>query len=134
MGLQPVKIQTEDEIDIIDITEEVEGAIPTDHTGVAVISANHTTAAVIVNEAESRLTSDIASMLKEVVEEGMYRHDEVDDNAAAHLRACLLSPSVVIPVADGRLATGTWQSVMFVECDGPRSRTVTVVPLTSTQS
>ncbi len=39
----------------------------------------------------------------------------------------LLGRSVTVPVVDGELDVGTWQSVLLVECDGPRTRTVTVV-------
>ncbi len=39
----------------------------------------------------------------------------------------LLGESVTVPVEDGELALGTWQSVLFVECDGPRRRDVEVI-------
>jgi len=38
----------------------------------------------------------------------------------------LLGPSETLPVTDGSLDLGTWQSVLLVECDGPRTRTVEV--------
>jgi thiamine phosphate synthase YjbQ (UPF0047 family) len=38
----------------------------------------------------------------------------------------LLGRDVTVPVVDGRLELGTWQSILLVECDGPRTRTVTV--------
>ncbi len=53
-------------------------------------------------------------------------HDALDGNADAHLRALLLGHGVVLPVAEGELDLGTWQSVLLVECDGPRTRTVAV--------
>lgn len=56
-----------------------------------------------------------------------YGHDEIDDNADAHLRAMLLGESVSVPVVDGDLALGTWQSVLVVDCDGPRTRSIEVV-------
>jgi secondary thiamine-phosphate synthase enzyme len=56
-----------------------------------------------------------------------WRHDEIVDNADAHVWATLLGEHVAVPVVDGRLQLGTWQSVLFVECDGPRQRSLTVV-------
>ena len=55
-----------------------------------------------------------------------YEHDAIDDNAVAHLQATVLGESVTIPVVEGELDLGSWQSVLFVECDGPRTRRVSV--------
>jgi secondary thiamine-phosphate synthase enzyme len=40
--------------------------------------------------------------------------------------AMTLSTSEIIPVAEGKLALGTWQSVLFFDLDGPRNRTVSI--------
>jgi secondary thiamine-phosphate synthase enzyme len=45
------------------------------------------------------------------------------------MAASLLGPSLSLPIVDGRLVLGTWQSVMLVELDGPRERTVYVTLL-----
>jgi secondary thiamine-phosphate synthase enzyme len=47
-------------------------------------------------------------------------------NAHSHLMAMMLSTSEVIPIVDGQMALGTWQSILFFELDGPRKRTVSV--------
>jgi secondary thiamine-phosphate synthase enzyme len=95
--------------------------------GVCTVFVPHTTAGVVVNENESRLLSDVERLLAELAPRGDdYDHDAIDDNADAHLRATLLGSSVSIPVEDGELALGTWQSVLFAECDGPRTRRLEV--------
>lgn len=119
-------VQTESHTDVVDVTAAVEDAIPADAEGVATVFVQHTTAGVVVNEAESRLLKDIESFVSGLVGETDWQHDQIDDNADSHLRALLLGESVQVPVSDGRLDTGTWQSVLLVECDGPRKRTVTV--------
>lgn len=86
----------------------------------------HTTAALTVNEAESNLLTDVESFLEEAVDDGGWAHDSLDGNGDSHLRAMLVGPSVTVPVAGGALDLGTWQSVLLVECDGPRSRRVSV--------
>ena len=123
-----ISVSTSAPIEVVDVTERVEGAVGDDvESGVATVFVSHTTAAVVVNEAEPRLVEDIEQFVAGLVpEDGRYRHDEIDDNAAAHLRATLLGESVAVPVEDGRLALGTWQSILFVECDGPRSRRLSV--------
>ena len=58
--------------------------------------------------------------------EGVWEHDKVDDNGAAHLKAAFLGPSETVPVRQGQLLLGTWQGIALVECDGPREREVIV--------
>ena len=122
-------VSTTDPIETVDVTARVEEAIPDDlAAGTCTVFSEHTTAAVVVQEAESGLLADLESFLADLVpEDGGYRHDRIDDNAAAHLRAALLGGSVTLPVEDGALALGTWQSVLFVELDGPRERRLRVV-------
>jgi secondary thiamine-phosphate synthase enzyme len=47
-------------------------------------------------------------------------------NAHSHLMAMMLNNSEIIPIVDGDLALGTWQSVLFFELDGPRSRSILI--------
>lgn len=124
-----IDVQTSDRVDIVDVTSEVAQAVPDDlESGTCTVFVRHTTAGVIVNENESRLRSDIEDALESLVPRGEgYDHDVIDDNADAHLRAMLLGESVTVPVEEGDLALGTWQSIMFVDCDGPRSRQLQVV-------
>lgn len=121
-------VRTDAETAVEDVTDRVNEAIPDDAAaGTCTVLVRHTTAGVVVNEAESRLLGDIERFVAELVPDRGWRHDEIDDNADAHLRAMLLGPSVTLPVTDGRLDLGSWQSVLLVECDGPRSRTLEVV-------
>jgi secondary thiamine-phosphate synthase enzyme len=119
-------VSTDERTELINITDRVEAAIPDDATGTATVFVRHTTAGIAVNEAESHLLDDMASFLDGTVADSGWAHDQLDDNADSHLRALLVGPSETVPVTDGRLDTGTWQSVLLVECDGPRSRTVDV--------
>ena len=119
-----IDLSTSGKVDVTDVTDRVEAVVDEAvGSGTATVFVPHTTAGVVVNEAERRLVADVEDALVDLVpDSGDYRHDEVDDNAAAHLRATILGESVVVPVEEGRLALGTWQSILFVECDGPRSR------------
>jgi len=124
----PIQIETTDRLDIVDITADVEDRVPADIAdGVCTVFVQHTTTGVVVNEAEQRLLGDIESYLRELVpDEDGYAHDALDGNADSHLRSLLLDESVTVPIRDGTLALGTWQSVLLVDCDGPRTRSVTV--------
>jgi secondary thiamine-phosphate synthase enzyme len=121
------EVNTGDRIATVEFTDEVEKAVPSDAEGTCTVFVRHTTAGVSVNEAEPRLLADIERVLADLVPESGWDHDELDGNADAHLRSLLLGRSVTVPVVDGSLDLGTWQSILLVECDGPRTREVTVV-------
>ena len=123
-----IEVSTADRIDIVDITTEVVEAVPADvSTGVCLVFVPHTTAGVVLNENERRLLNDITRAVESLVPaDEDYEHDAVEDNAVAHLQATVLGESVTIPVVEGELDLGSWQSVLFVECDGPRTRRVSV--------
>jgi len=120
-------VSTDEHTQAIDVTDEVAAALPDDASGTCTVFVEHTTAGVVVQEAESRLLTDIERAVEGLVPDDGWRHDEIDDNADSHLRALLVGEHVSVPVVDGELDLGTWQSVVFVECDGPRRRTVRVL-------
>lgn len=96
------------------------------NNGIINIFTKHSTSAIRVNENEKGLLMDFEKVLKDLVKENdNYKHDFIDNNAASHIRAFLLGSSETIPIVDGRLDLGTWQSIFFIEFDGPRrSRTI----------
>ena len=120
-------IETDARLTTVDVTDQVRELIPEDlESGLCTAFVEHTTAALVVQENEPRLRGDVETFLSKLVPDEGYAHDELDGNADSHLRATLLGPSVTVPVRDGDLATGTWQSILLVECDGPRTRRVSV--------
>ncbi len=122
-------VQTSSRIELIDITDGVRTIVRESKikNGLCVISTRHTTSSIIINENEGGLKKDILEMLELLVPENKnYAHNQIDSNAHAHLRAILLGMSEVLPVEDGHLVLGTWQSIFFAELDGPRSRSVNV--------
>jgi secondary thiamine-phosphate synthase enzyme len=118
-------VSTDARLDIVDVTDRVAAAV--EGEGTATVFVDHTTAGVVINEAEPRLLDDVRTFLADLVPDDGWRHDELDGNADSHLRAMLLGPSAAVPVVDGEPELGRWQSVLLVECDGPRERTVRVV-------
>jgi secondary thiamine-phosphate synthase enzyme len=127
-----LKIETTKRIELIDITSEVQQEIMKREVseGICIISTRHTTAGIIINENESGLKEDIINLLQKLVPTGAgYRHDRIDNNADAHLRALLLGASEALPISQGKLELGSWQSVFFAEMDGPRNRTVNLTVL-----
>lgn len=115
--------------EMVDITSQVSdlvGQSGIEH-GICLIYVPHATAAVVINEnADPNVCQDILDALSGLIPAGRWRHDRIDKNAAAHIKATILGPSEAVPVRGGRLRLGTWQSLMLVELDGPRDRTVIV--------
>jgi len=122
-----LKINTNKNFEIMDITSQINELIDIEE-GIISIFSKHSTSAIVVNENESGLLSDLEFMLDNLVSDKFsYSHDRIDDNARSHLKSFLLSSSECLPIKHGKLDLGTWQSVFFIELDGPRrARTVTL--------
>jgi secondary thiamine-phosphate synthase enzyme len=124
-----IKIHTQKTQEMVDITAQVTEVVRQAgvRNGLCVVYVPHATAAVVINEnADPNVCQDTLDALGRMVPEGAWRHDRVDNNAAAHIKATILGPSEMVPVRDGNLQLGTWQSLMLVEFDGPRERTLIV--------
>ena len=125
-------VRTHERLDLVDVGAELAQAVRESgvETGIALAFVPHATCALLLNEDEVGLRADLLRLVREVIEplrrREPFAHDRIDDNAAAHLGAVLLGPSIVVPVADGRPVLGTWQTLFLVELDGPRSRTLHV--------
>jgi secondary thiamine-phosphate synthase enzyme len=124
-----VNIRTSKRTELVDITKEVKSEVRKSGIakGICVVSTSHTTTAIILNENETGLRNDILYFLEKLIPPSSgYQHDRIDNNADAHMKAIILGSSVTIPVIGGGLVLGTWQSIFFVELDGPRQRTVNI--------
>ena len=121
--MRKIILPTRKEIELLDITDDVAEVVRDVKSGICVIFTKHTTSAVIINENESGLRNDILDLLNKIAPVGgVYKHDKIDNNAHSHLISIILGASVTIPIENGDLVLGTWQSIFFVECDGPRNR------------
>lgn len=119
------KLNTNKKFQIIDITSKINGLIAIED-GIVNIFSKHSTSAIVVNENEKGLLDDFEFMLENLIDDKYsWQHDRIDNNATSHLKSFLLSSSETLPVKNSKLDLGTWQSIFFVELDGPRSsRTV----------
>jgi secondary thiamine-phosphate synthase enzyme len=92
----------------------------------------HTSAALTLNEnASPEVRTDMAVWLDRAVPDGFagFAHTlEGPDDMPAHVKASLIGPSILVPVADGRPLLGTWQGIWLCEFRdhaGPRDVVVT---------
>ncbi|HLO86681.1 MAG TPA: secondary thiamine-phosphate synthase enzyme YjbQ [Nostocaceae cyanobacterium] len=131
-----IEISTQAGINIHNITPQIQELI--DATGIkngqVIVFSRHTTTALAINENEVRLLEDIKVFLQKLAPAtDKYLHNDLhlrdvpkDEpiNAHSHLMAMMLNTNEVIPIVEGKLGLGTWQSILFFELDGPRTRTV----------
>jgi secondary thiamine-phosphate synthase enzyme len=122
-------ISTTKRQELVDITHKVEEILAKSGTkeGLCNIYVPHATAAVMINEnADPNIGLDILDALDKMVKSGGWRHDRIDNNAAAHIKSAIIGPSETIPIKNSQLTLGTWQNIFLVELDGPRKRTIMV--------
>ena len=128
-----ILIKTSDRTELVNLTDEIRRMF--EATGVVdgyiQVSSLHTTAGLFINEWQDALLVDIKSMLEQIVpRENYYKHNDPEHsdcdrhNADSHLRNVVLGHSLSVPVAEGNLVLGQWQSVILAEFDGPNERKV----------
>jgi len=128
-------LRTREKLEIIDVSERV-SAIVSDsgiENGLVNVWTVHTTAALAVNENDTSLLEDILSTFTRLIPiESEYHHNlkykwfSGEQNAHAHILNCLIKSYTAIPLRNKRMALGTWQSILFIELDGPRARSVDI--------
>ena len=137
-----VGIETARALEIVDVTPLVAAVVAQRGwwDGVALVQTRHTTTGLLLNEHEPLLAGDLTALLERLAPAQLwYAHDDFPRrsalepgeraNGAAHCRAALLRASESLAVAGGGLRLGRWQRLLFVECDGPRHREVSVTCL-----
>jgi secondary thiamine-phosphate synthase enzyme len=131
--VQEINLRTERRTQLLDITPQVEEALNgANGAAAALVYVPHTTAGVTINEdVDPELVNDLEQAMEKIVEDGWtWRHDDADGpNAPSHMRASLMSPEVLVPLQEGKLALGRYQGIFFCEFDGPRDRKVYVTTL-----
>ena len=117
------------------VTREIVDAVPEladVRVGLAHVFIRHTSASLTLNEnASPDVRRDFETWFSQAVSESdRWEHAlEGPDDMPAHIKASLLGPSLTLPIADGRLALGTWQGVYLCEHrdhGGPRDLVVTL--------
>jgi secondary thiamine-phosphate synthase enzyme len=127
-----LRLSTQGDSDIVDITAGVEQVVATAAVGEALVNVfvRGSTAAVTTMEYEPGGVHDLQQLLERLVPaEGDYEHNRLnhDSNSHAHQRASVVGASQTVPVSGGRMALGTWQQIVLIDFDDrPRDRTVVV--------
>ncbi len=138
-----IKFNTEKEIALIDITQKLNSQVKNIGEGQVNIFTQHTTTALWINEAEQGLINDLKNKLEEFAPKNKdYEHDNFKKrkcpknepkNGHAHIRTTLFQNSLTIPIKEGNLLIGRYQSIFFIELDGPRKDRKIVIQIIKSQ-
>ncbi len=131
-----VRIETRGDSHILDVTDALQALVAESGitTGQLTAMVVGSTAALSTLEFEPGLVErDIAAALEKVApQDGPYAHEATwnDDNGHSHVRACLIGPSLALPIVEGSLPLGTWQQAVLLDFDTrPRDRQIVVTLL-----
>ena len=125
-----IKLRTTSRSEIINITSHVEKAVEESKikNGLCLVHVPHATLALVLNEDEPNLKNDILRLINELTRNN-WMHNKIDNNAEAHLASILLGSTKILPIINGQLVRGTWQEILLVELDGPRSERKVVITI-----
>ena len=128
-----LQVNTTELKEIVDLTDQVQGVIRQAKLkeGLCMVFVTHTTAAITTGEIGEGTEQDFLQIVERMIPRIQFRHAHDPSHAWSHMASSILGPSLTIPVSDGKLVLGTWQSVMLVELDGPRERNVYVTLVSS---
>src|ERR1700723_2769099 len=133
MYLETLCYKTRERLELINITKDLNEVVRKNglKAGLVLVQSLHTTTAVFINEFQQALLDDIKSFLERLVGRMDYwRHNDPElsecsrQNADAHLRAMVLGHTISVPVRNGEMALGGWQSILLAELDGPREPSI----------
>jgi len=122
-----IAFSTKGEIEFLDLSDKIQQTVADSsiRNGLVHVFAPHATDILMLTENDPALLADLRKLLEDLApKNGSYNHPS---NAHAHLRSVLFAPDRMLPVVNGQVEFGTWQSLMFVETDVyPRKRTVII--------
>ena len=125
--LEKFDVRTQRKTEFVPITEQVQKIVTrnTIQSGICHIYVPHTTAGITINEnADPMVPKDILLIIDEIIPFVDYRYQHMEDNSAAHVKACLFGSSESVIIEKGELVFGTWQGIFLCEFDGPRNRRI----------
>ena len=129
---QSIQVSLKTGPDILDITPTLielirKSGIENGQLGAAMVGS---TGSLTTIEFEPGVVKDLKRAINSLAPPGMeYEHEKAwhDGNGHSHVQAALMGPSIVLPIRNGGLKTGTWQQVVAINHDNhPRKRTIEV--------
>jgi secondary thiamine-phosphate synthase enzyme len=121
-------VETTNRKQIVDLTDRINALLKGQNVlqGLCSLFLLHTTAALTTGEVGEGTDSDLLDVVEHMIPRMKFRHAHDPTHAWSHMASSILGPSLVVPVVNGEVRLGTWQSVLLVELDGPKRREISV--------
>ena len=122
-----LKVSTHKKRAVTDITEQVQAELHRSHAGqngVCHLLVLHTTAALTTADLDPGTDLDMLDAFETMVPKLRYRHPHDPSHVPDHILSALVGTSLSLIVEEGSLVLGTWQRVVLIELDGPRTREI----------
>jgi len=119
---EELELETKREMEIIDITDMVQEVVSRSNIkdGIVNVFVPGSTGAITTIEYEPGLLHGLPAALERIApSNAYYKHEERwhDGNGRSHVKASIIGPSLTVPFENGHLMLGTWQQIVFMECD-----------------
>ena len=118
-------IETFSREELQDITHIVETFVANSsvQNGFINVSAQGGTSGIMIQENwDDSVQTDVVNLLKKLIPNGVWLHDQQDGNGDSHLKAGIVGPSETIPIINGKMGLSRWQNIFLCEFDGPRKK------------
>jgi secondary thiamine-phosphate synthase enzyme len=124
--MKEFEVITREPMQVVDVTDRVAGLVAGTDEGLAFVSIPHTTAALLLSEDDEELRRDILRVAQRWLQDcGPFEHIRKNNpNTVAHVLSSFGGTSLTIGISNGKLELGTYQRILFLELDGPKSRKI----------
>jgi len=125
-----IKIRTSGRQDFVDMSPMLQQAVQKSGigNGLLVVFCRHNGALIAINEAQAEIYQDTFEAFEKFVPiNGHYHHHGTwggERNGAAHVLSMLGNKSLALLIENGHILLGTFQRVILIEYDGPRTRNI----------
>ncbi len=124
--MKSLTIETQQKKQVMDITDIINKELQESEIAIGMLHLFllHTTAAITTADLDPGTDLDMLDAFNELIPRLSYRHPHNPAHVKDHINSSLLGASLGLPFENKRLILGTWQRVVLIEFDGPRSRTL----------
>ncbi|UCF98976.1 MAG: YjbQ family protein [Spirochaetaceae bacterium] len=124
--MREIEVNSEESMQVIDVTDRVADLVAGTDDGLAFVSIPHTTATLLLSEDDEELRRDIIRVVQRWLKDcGPFEHIKKNNpNTVAHVLSSFGGTSLTIGISNGNLDLGTYQRILFLELDGPKTRTI----------
>ena len=127
MQTTELRLTTGGSSDVVDLTAEIASFVSDLGDGLLSVFVPHATAGVAILETGAGSDSDLLESLDRLLprDPAMWRHEHgTPGHGRDHVLPAYIAPSITVPVVDGRMTLGTWQSIVLVDTnvDNPNRR------------